>query len=420
MTTTDTNGLLGRNSHMEMTWRKGLEELAPSTAQLEHGLELHRSSIVIDTFGFMPKVWTPELVETMNGWIDAGMGAKEHAHKATVLRIHAMSRAAEGRQEFIAALKAAGVTGVVQTVGGGENLEYTLDNMAGHRHLCHCFREHLFQATTATELREAKAQGRTGMIWSVNGPPPMGDMADPDDKLYWLQTWYHLGVRLMHLSYNRRNFVADGCTEDADAGLSDFGRETVKKMNEVGIIVDTPHSGRATTLEAARLSTKPMMASHIGCKVLHDHPRCKTDEELKAIAATGGMIGIFSLPSLLGPNAGINLMLDHLAHAVKTIGTDHVGLGTDCNYMLLWPKELKAHPARTRLHDRAGGWKPAHRANLANAHLDGGLAWTNWPLFTVGLVMRGHSDGDIQKILGANLMRVLEANRPAHEVDRQR
>jgi membrane dipeptidase len=288
--------------------------------------------------------------------------------------------------------------------------------MAAHAHVYRALRKHMFQAGSSDEIREAKSGDRTAAMWSVNGPPGLGAEGDIDAKLEALETWYHLGVRLMHLSYNRRNMVADGCTEPANGGLSEFGREFVRKMNEVGLIVDTPHSGKQTTLDAAAVSEKPVMASHVGVEgVFPGHPRCKSDEELKAIAGTGGLIGIYAVPSLLGPDADVALMLDHLDYAAKLIGVEHVSIGTDICYMRLWPEDLKPYPKKPEDYLRAGGWKKEHMQYASNAHLDGSLAWTNWPLYTVGLVMRGYADEDIRKILGENLMRVLDANRPAHE-----
>jgi membrane dipeptidase len=237
-------------------------------------------------------------------------------------------------------------------------------------------------------------------------------MDDLDARLGWVETWYHLGVRLMHLSYNRRNEVADGCTEEADGGLSEYGREFVRKLNQMGIIVDTPHTGKQSTLDAVAVSEKPVTASHIGCEgVFPDHPRCKSDEELKAIADTDGLIGIYCLAGMLGPNATVNTMLDHVDYAVKLIGADHVAIGTDVCYMRTWPDDLRAHPSKQNTSARRGAWKPQHQKHSTTSHIDGDLAWTNWPLFTVGLVMRGYADADIRKILGGNLMRVLDANR---------
>jgi membrane dipeptidase len=397
---------------MEMVWQKALDVLKPSPEQLEHGLELHKNFMVCDNFGFCPKPWPKDIVEYMNGLIKEGVGQYLWSERSTMYRIHGFTKWQEGLDEFILALKCAGINGLVQTAGGGENFQYTIQNMAAHQHLCRMAREQLSQAGSAAEIREAAEKDRTALIFSVNGPPPVGDMGDPDNKLHWIDVWYHLGVRFMHLSYNRRNEAADGCTEPAGAGLSDYGYELIHKMNEVGITVDTPHSSLQTTLDACKASEKAVTATHIGVKALMDHPRCKTDEELKAIADTGGMIGIYAIGGMLGKGATINTMLDHLDYAKNLIGAEHVSIGTDICYQTEWPKEVKRYPAEKNLSDRRGSWKQEHRTYHTEEHLKGSLAWTNWPLYTVGMVMRGYSDSDIEKILGLNLMRVMEANEP--------
>jgi len=162
-----------------------------------------------------------------------------------------------------------------------------------------------------------------------------------------------------------------------------------------------------------------MMASHTGARAVFDHMRCKSDEEIKAIADTDGLVGVYVLPNMLGPGATINTMLDHVQHIVKVAGADHAAIGTDTNYSAGWPAGLTGY-ANARFDGRWwGGWNaenhPLPPSDEASA---GSLAWTNWPLYTVGLVCRGFSESEIEGILGGNFLRVLEANRPAEEVRR--
>jgi membrane dipeptidase len=302
-------------------------------------------------------------------------------------------------------------------VAEGKSREEDIKRMALSRQLCRVFRKTITQVGSATEAREVAAQGRTGVIWSVNGPPIVGKLADPDEELSWIETWYQLGVRLMHLTYNRRNFIGDGCAESANGGLSELGRALIARMNEVGIIVDTPHCGVQTTLDAAKTSQKPIMASHTGAKAVFNHIRCKSDAELKVIADTDGLVGVYVLPNMLGPDATLATMLDHVDYIARLVGPGHVSIGTDTTYQQPWPKELTGYP-HARFSSRWwGNWNKTNQPlPYSDEAAAGSLAWTNWPLYTVGLVMRGYSDPDIEKILGGNLMRVLEANRPVKEV----
>ena len=411
-------------AHIDRCRQKAIHALKPSEAQLEHGLELHRQSVVCDSFCFMPTIWTPELFARLNQRLADGAGVRDWAEEGTYLRFLSMTGNPQAAADFVTALQASGVTGFVQTVGNEGPITVNLPNIAARAHVCRMFHKNMFQAGSADEVRLAKIQGRTAVFFSLNGP--QGNMTDPVDARKWLEVSYHLGVRLTHLSYNRRNHIAGGCTESSDDGLSDYGRDYIQHMNEVGMIVDTPHSSRQTTLDAAQCSSKPIMASHIGVKKLFNYDRCKTDEELKAIAGTDGLIGIYNYPNMLGKNATLVTLLDHVDAAVKLIGPDHVSIGTDLAYCPgVWaPNDLELHPAAKKEQERASqarGWKPEHRQHRSPPeHIEGSLAWTNWPLFTVGLVMRGYKDRDIQKIIGENLLRVLDANRPAQASTMQR
>lgn len=219
---------------------------------------------------------------------------------------------------------------------------------------------------------------------------------------------------MMHLTYNRRNMVGDGCAEPGNAGLSDFGRAVVAEMNRVGVIVDVAHSGWRTSLEAAQMSERPIVASHSACCALNLHHRNKPDEVIRAIADTRGYIGICAVPAFLGGRGDIHALLDHIDHVARTFGVDHVAIGTDAAYVSRRSEQEQAKvPPRRRTRP---GWEhlwpaddPLFDLQWQQEHQRLSLAWTNWPLFTVGLVQRGYSDDDIQKILGGNVLRVARA-----------
>jgi len=206
--------------------------------------------------------------------------------------------------------------------------------------------------------------------------------------------------------------IGDGCAEPANAGLSDFGRAVVAEMNRVGVIVDVAHSGWQTSLEAAKISERPMVASHSGCATLNNHHRCKPDEVIRAIADTGGYIGICCIPAFLGGSGDINAMLDHIDYVVKNFGIDHVAIGTDVAYSSSeTAQENRKIPKRRSARSRWESlWLPNDFApEWRQEHQRLSMAWTNWPVFTIGLVQRGYSDKDIQNILGGNVLRVARA-----------
>jgi membrane dipeptidase len=214
----------------------------------------------------------------------------------------------------------------------------------------------------------------------------------------------------MHLTYNRRNMIGDGCAEPANAGLSDFGRAVIAEMNRVGVIADCAHSGWQTSLEAAKASRKPAVASHSGCLAMNRHIRCKPDEVIRALADSGGYIGSCCIPGFLGGAGDISVMLNHIDHVKRQFGADYVAIGTDIAYMSSAnAAEARKIPARRR---RTGFQALWPLGSLGNGDRTGTLQWTNWPLFTVGMVQRGYSDVEIQKILSGNVLRVARAVLP--------
>jgi membrane dipeptidase len=225
---------------------------------------------------------------------------------------------------------------------------------------------------------------------------------------------------MMHLTYNRRNPLGDGAGEPNDGGLSDFGRQAIAEMNRLGVIVDVAHSGWRTSLEAAKASIKPMVASHTTCAGLYKHFRGKPDEAIHAICETGGLIGICCIPRFLGGTGDIAAFLDHIDYAVKRFGTDHVAIGTDVAYVSRnEPSERakvgKGRDGRSPLALSGNQWEHLWPPDAYQSTPQGvqSLAWTNWPLFTVGMVQRGHTDEDIRKILGQNVLRVWKGNQPS-------
>jgi len=273
-------------------------------------------------------------------------------------------------------------------------------------------RDVLCRAVTPDDIVAAKEEGRHCLYPIANGVPLPQDWVSVQEELRYIRVFFQLGCRMMHLTYNRRNMIGDGCAEPADAGLSDFGHAVIAEMNRVGVLVDVAHSGWRTSLEAAQVSERPMAASHSACCAVHEHHRGKPDEVIRAICDTGGYIGICCIPAFLGGGGDIRAMLDHIDHVVQKFGAEHVTIGTDVAYTSSRAGEESAKiprrgPTRSRWEalwrpdDFGPEWRQEHQRQS--------MAWTNWPLFTVGLVQRGYSDDDIRNILGGNVLRVARA-----------
>jgi membrane dipeptidase len=155
--------------------------------------------------------------------------------------------------------------------------------------------------------------------------------------------FYSLGIRIAQPTYNNQNLLGSGCTERVDGGLSYFGIDVIHRMNELGMAVDLSHAGPATTADAISVSRRPVICSQVGIRALTDNPRNKTDDQLRAVADTGGYIGICTLPLFLaaGGRARLDDFLDHLEHAMEVVGVDQVGVGTDWSGSDV-PPELQA------------------------------------------------------------------------------
>jgi membrane dipeptidase len=205
------------------------------------------------------------------------------------------------------------------------------------------------------------------------------------------------------LTYNQMDNIGVGCTERVDAGLSMFGVEVVKHCNAIGMIVDVSHCGHLTTLDACRRSTKPVNANHTAAKSLFAHVRGKSDEALRAIAGTGGVIGVVAAPPFLTAEASptIEHMLDHIDYIATIVDWRHVALGTD--WPLQAPDELLKQIFRAAAYSI--GFRDEHQLDVTK-RLIGFDDCRDLPNITRGLVKRGYSDEQIRGILGENALRV--------------
>jgi membrane dipeptidase len=400
------------NEKIASARQAALDILKPTQKQIDHGLALHAASTVVDGYAFSPRaaVDNAELVKLAEA--KASDDELNDARESMPMTRYVTDPAE--RKEYLDAWRASGVTCVVQNAGeeGNDPLRL-LKRLGRFTYVTDHLREHVSKAATADDVLAAKKAGRHCLCMTMNGVPLVQRWESIADELRYVRTFYELGVRMMHLTYNRRNPIGDGCGEPNDAGLSDFGRHAVAELNRVGVIVDCAHSGQKTSLDAAKASRKPMVASHSVAAAINPHIRAKSDEIIKAIADGGGLIGICCIPSFLGRGMDIAAFLDHIDYVAKKFGVDHVGIGTDVAYASrLKPNDVKAptrSPQRTRWEAL---WPPGALGLGKGPKANASLSWTNWPLFTVGLVQRGYSDEEIQKIIGGNVLRVLRATEP--------
>jgi membrane dipeptidase len=184
--------------------------------------------------------------------------------------------------------------------------------------------DRLALAPTMTDIDDAVAAGKVAVGFDLEDSAPLeGDL----DRV---AEFYDLGVRTLLPTYNHRNAAGSGCLDASDEGLTPYGRDLVRELNTVGIVADGSHCGQRTGLDLCEVSTKPVVYSHSCLRALWEHPRNITDDQARACAETGGVIGITGVGIFLGPNdASMAALCRHIDYAVELVGVDHVGLATD-------------------------------------------------------------------------------------------
>jgi membrane dipeptidase len=254
----------------------------------------------------------------------------------------------------------------------------------------------VMRVDSAADLDRVKASGKIGVLLGLQNSE---HFRSPNDVTFF----HNLGQRVSQLTYNSRNLIGNGATERRDDGISDFGVGIIQRMNQVGMAVDVSHCGDRTTLDAFEVSKQPVLITHSNCRALAPgHPRCKTDEAIKRMASSGGVMGITGVRMFVKNDepTTVEHLLDHFDHVRTLVGVQHVGVGSDIDldgYDDMPPAELQRLKAsykgsygfRDKI-DIAGVDHPRRMYDL-----------------TEGLIRRKYSDQDIEQVLGGNFKRAL-------------
>ena len=227
-------------------------------------------------------------------------------------------------EKLLPDLRAGEVTTVLATVASIEDSRHALSVLAQWLSLDRQSALPFRIARCIADIDVAHAAGDLAVVLHFQG----GDPIEADVNL--LDAYYALGVRVIQPTYNARNRLGDGCLERANSGLSKLGRAAIARMNELGIVVDIAHVGRRTSLEVIEASTAPVIASHGNACGVYESRRNLTDEQLKAVAASGGVIGVCAFPGFVcAADANLDRVLDHVDYLASLVGAEHVGLGMD-------------------------------------------------------------------------------------------
>ncbi|HEX9063623.1 MAG TPA: membrane dipeptidase [Streptosporangiaceae bacterium] len=246
----------------------------------------------------------------------------------------------------------------------------------------------------------AYRSGRVGLVFGLEAATPIENELDRLDVLYGL------GLRQIGIAYSDANALGSGLAESADGGLTQFGRRAVRRMNQVGLAIDVSHSSDRTALDVCSVSDRPVLITHAGARAVWDTARMKPDEVLRAVAGTGGVIGISAAPhttlSAAHPRHSIESVMDHFTYCADLVGIDHVAFGPDT----LYGDHVALHRVFAPLLSLGAMRGPAFEPVEYVAGLENPTE--NFANITGWLVAHGFSDEDIRAVLGGNVYRALQ------------
>jgi len=263
----------------------------------------------------------------------------------------------------------------------------------------------LLKVYSSDDVRQAHASGRVGVILGFQNAAMMGNDATRAGL------FANLGIKVIQLTYNGRNQLGDGSMVTENRGLTEFGRQVVHELNRNRVMVDLSHSGEQTCLDAVVASEQPIVISHTGCRAIADLPRNKSDRELRLVAEKGGVVGIYFMPFLaIDRQPTATDLIAHIEHALAVCGEDHVSIGTDGSVpriddMQRYYAELEKEVEMRRT---TGIGATGERADIVPFLPDLQGADKFWRLADL-LQQRGHKASVIDKILGANFLRLADA-----------
>ncbi len=309
--------------------------------------------------------------------------------------------------KLIEAVKAGWINVVSQTVGevgnGPDRFRSAVEGIAFMDRFVAEMPSLFAKATSVADLRSARAAGKVAIVYNCQDTTPL------ESDLGRVATFKALGLRVLQLTYNKRNLAGDGCLERANAGLSDFGRQAIAEIERNRLLLDLSHSGQRTTAEGIAEAKRPPAITHTGCRDLVDLPRNQYDRELRALADKGGVVGIYLMP-FLRPSGqpGREDLIRHVEHAVKVCGEDHVGIGTD-NPLTGYTIDDKARKQQREFFEdrsRRGIAAPGEAADVFNL-VEGYNEAPRYRRLADDLSARGWKAARIDKVLGGNFVRLL-------------
>ena len=305
-------------------------------------------------------------------------------------------------RELFEEAQKSGVHTIHVTIAYWENIRETLENIGTwNRHFINHV-DLIMPVRKAADILEAKRLGKVGIIFGFQNCSPI------EDDVKMVEILHQLGVRIMQLTYNNQSFLATGCYEEQDAGITRFGRQVIKEMNRVGMVIDMSHSAEKSTLEAIEISERPIAITHANPTFFHKALRSKSETVIRAIGESKGMLGFSMYPFHLknGSDCTLEEFCQMIGETADMIGIDRIGIGSDL--CLNWDYTVLE-------------WMRSGRWTTSVDHGEGSAEKPSWPeqpswfvgskdLHTIakGLANQGFSDDDIAKVMGENWLSFFE------------
>lgn len=299
---------------------------------------------------------------------------------------------------------AGGVNAVHVTIVYHEDCIETLQVIGKWNRLFEANSDLIMPVTCAEDIKTAQQSGKIGILYGFQNCSPIENTID------YVQIFRDLNVFFMQLTYNNQSPLATGCYEDTDSGITRFGKQVIKEMNRVGMVVDMSHSAEQSTLEAIEVSERPIVISHANPDFFHPALRNKSDTVLKALAESGGMLGFSLYPFHLKNGADCTLQdfCQMVADTADLIGADKIGIGSDL---------CQGQPLSILEWMRNGRWSKTMdygEGSASNAAWPKPLTWfrdnRDFPNIITGLRQVGFAEGEVENIMGLNWYRFIKNN----------
>lgn len=314
-------------------------------------------------------------------------------------------------EEIFRQMNAGGVAAVHVTICYHEDFRETVENITTWNRYFEAFPDLIVLGRTGADARKAHAEGRTAIYFGFQNCSPI------EDDIGLVEICHQLGARFMQLSYNNQSLLATGCYEENDPGITRMGRQVIREMNRVGLVVDMSHSAERSTLEAIEISERPIAITHANPASWHPALRNKSDALLKALSESDGMLGFSMYPHHLkdGSACSLESFCEMIARTAEAIGIEHIGFGSDL---------CQNQPDSVVAWMRNGTWTRDTDFGEGSAKAPGFPAQPDWfcdnrdfPGILEGLRQIGFAEDEVAKIAGGNWLNFFDRSFTATDAD---